>query len=338
MSQTGKFELIPVEKVNLDKKNPRIRKFLEMYGDSPTPEQMYLALGAGSQEPEGGNSTTFQTLKESIKTNGSIVHPIIVNKDKEGEFVVIEGNTRVAIYRKFKEENEKGNWDLIPAMIHEDLPEGEKDSVRLQAHLVGPRPWDPYSKAKYLFELRNVNHLTWNQIVDYSGGKKKELENFIAAYQDMEKYYRDIIPDDSSFDTTRFSGFVELQKPNVKEAIYASNFTCSDFARWIDERLIDPLNTVRQLPRILKNDKSKEVFLKNGAKEAIKLLEIPPPDVSLKDATIESLIKVLTEKIGCMSWSEVKNLKDDPESAKAQLYFELLDEVSGVCKEINDNP
>ena len=54
---------IPVEKLKLDINNPRIRKWVEIYGTEPTAEQLYLALGAGSGDPEAGSSTTFSSLR-----------------------------------------------------------------------------------------------------------------------------------------------------------------------------------------------------------------------------------------------------------------------------------
>ena len=39
----GVSEQVEVSKIVLDRNNPRIRKFLEMYGDEPTPEQIFQA-------------------------------------------------------------------------------------------------------------------------------------------------------------------------------------------------------------------------------------------------------------------------------------------------------
>ena len=39
----GAHKSVLVEDIELDRSNPRIRKFLEMYGDEPTPEQIFLA-------------------------------------------------------------------------------------------------------------------------------------------------------------------------------------------------------------------------------------------------------------------------------------------------------
>jgi hypothetical protein len=96
------FENVPVADLELDRGNPRIRRFLEMYPD-PTPEQIYLALGAGG-EPAGEGASSFDRLKNSILSSKGIVQPIIVNRTG-GKIICIEGNTRVAIYRSFIEED-----------------------------------------------------------------------------------------------------------------------------------------------------------------------------------------------------------------------------------------
>ena len=79
----GVLEQVPVADIELDRTNPRIRKFLEMYPEAPTAEQMYLALNAAGDE-EGESSTSFQKLKNSIQTNGGIIHPVILNRRADG--------------------------------------------------------------------------------------------------------------------------------------------------------------------------------------------------------------------------------------------------------------
>ena len=58
MIGAGTLQAVAVADIELDKFNPRIRKFLEMYGDNPTAEQFYLALGAGGDEEGGATSTS----------------------------------------------------------------------------------------------------------------------------------------------------------------------------------------------------------------------------------------------------------------------------------------
>jgi hypothetical protein len=194
-------------------------------------------------------------------------------------------------------------------MVYEGLAERDVDAIRLQAHLVGPRAWDPYSKAKYLDLLRNSQHLTLDQIVDFCGGRKKEVLDYIASYHDMETYYRPLLESDDQFDPTRFSSFVELQQSRIKEALLNSGFTKEDFAKWVRDQLLLPQNTVRQLPRILGNAKTRDVFLQDGAQEAMKLLDVPAPDDAIRDATLEQLAREIVRRVLGMSCPDLQRLR-----------------------------
>jgi len=335
MSIQATHEYLSVNKVQLDKANPRIKKWIEMYGDNPTPEQIHLALGAGGDDPQSSGGTTYISLRESIRTNGGIIQPIIVNRTQNGELTVIEGNTRLAIYIDFIDKEAAGNWETIPAIVYDDLDEEAMDAIRLQSHLVGPRAWDPYSKAKYLHFLHSHEHMPFDRLVDYCGGRKSELENYIAAYSDMEKFYRPILDSDSDFDTTRFSGFVELQRPAVKNAILAHGYSYANFAHWIDDRLIDPLNTVRKIPQILSDAAAKQTFLSEGAREALKLLDRAPHTQSLDCASLFELCTATSSKISKVTFIEAERLKNDPDSEITQALLDLSDELSSLIKHID---
>jgi hypothetical protein len=71
----------------------------------------------------GSTSEACASLRESIKENGGIIHPIIVNKRANGTYVVIEGNTRLQIYKDFIASGEPGNWTTIRAVVYENLEE-----------------------------------------------------------------------------------------------------------------------------------------------------------------------------------------------------------------------
>jgi hypothetical protein len=329
------YKNIPLDDVELDVENPRIRRFLEHF-PSPTAEQIHLALGFGSTESDAGGSTTLRTLRESSRESGRICSPVIVRPRGDGKYLVIEGNTRLAIYKDFRTEfgNGKG-WDAIPAVIRDGLSSIEIHTIRLQAHLVGPRPWDPYSKAKYLTYLREKEHLPMPAIEAMCGGRRKELAELIDAYHDMEKFYRPALPDESAFDITRFSAFVELQKPGIKAAIVNNGFKLEDFARWIIDRKIDPLRTVRDLPKILAHKEAKQRFLKSGAKDAIRHLDLPPGTGALDNVSLEALARVLTERLDSIEYNEVKALKADPSGNKAVAMLSLLETLQEICEEIS---
>lgn len=327
--------MVPVEEIELDRSNPRIRKFLEIYADDPTPEQIFLALGAGQDdEGAGQNVPTFQKLKQSIITNGGIIQPVILNRRDDKTLVCIEGNTRVALYKDFLKRSTPGAWSKIPAIIHDGIDDTAVHAIRLQAHLVGPRPWDPYSKAKYLHHLRHNELLPFAAIVDFCGGNQSEVATFIEAYIDMETHYRPLIDEDGEFDTTRFSGFVELQKPGVKGAITSTGHDLKDFATWIRDEKLFPLRMVRVLPRILRNLKVREIFLKNGARAAVAILDNPEIDKYLQDADLGVVARALTEKLELLTYNKFKALQADPAGETVEALSEAHESLSKLLKDL----
>lgn len=330
-SGVGRLQLVPIEEIGLDRDNPRIRKFLEMYGDNPTAEQFYLALGAAGDD-EGDHSATFEKLKNSIQTNQGIIQPVILNK-RDGQFICIEGNTRVALYKKFLAEKVPGPWTQIMGMVYDEMGDLQIDSIRLQVHLVGTRPWDPYSKAKYLHHLRNEKNMPLALLVEFCGGREKEVVESINAFSDMESYYSPIVQE-GSFDTSRFSGFVELQKPNIKQAIAEAGFQLTDFAAWIRDEKIYPLNTVRVLPRILKHKRAREEFLKHDARRAQEFLEQPTVTKALADASLAQLAHALTQMIYKLPWPEKDKLCKDSTGETTQ----ILNEAADALRQLLDLP
>jgi hypothetical protein len=332
---------VRVEDIELDRDNPRIKQWMEMYED-PTPEQIFQALGAGSDD-DADSSVTFEKLRQSIVTNGGVIQPVILNETADGRLVCIEGNTRVAIYRDFLSRGKGEDWETIPALVHRGLDAAGIDAVRLQVHLVPPRGWDAYAKAKYLNYLRNEEHLPFGAIVDYAGGRQREVIESINAYEDMERYYRPQLPSDGNFDAKKFSGFVELQKPGIKEAILKSGFGYADFAQWIIDERLYPLNMVRVLPRILKHDDARKLFLKpkkdgGGARPAAAILERPDVSKALSDADIGTVARALNIRILKMPFQESLAIKQDPGGETAQELVQALENLRSFLGQLGLDP
>lgn len=324
---------VPISRIELDRTNPRIRKWVEMYAGDISEDRLSLALMADSGDEGSANATTVEKLKHSIRTNGTIVTPIMLNKLPDGTLVCVEGNTRVKIYQEFSESApDDKRWQTIPSLIYPDLSIQEIEAIRLQVHLVGPRPWEAYSKAKYLHYLRTQEHLPFETIVAYCGGRTREVEEQIAAYQDMEHYYRQVIPDDGAFDTKRFSGFVELQNKDVKRALLDANFTLLDFARWIHEGKLKPLWHIRELPRILRHPEARRVFLRENSREALKQLERPDLSKSLMDADLLQLARALSARAQKVNVGELTSIREKGGAEELMDARDSLKMLIGILK------
>ncbi|HYF83754.1 MAG TPA: ParB/Srx family N-terminal domain-containing protein [Clostridia bacterium] len=332
----SEYREIRVSEIMLDYENPRIAKYLEIYGEGQiSSETISMALGAGTDEKSG---PSYSSLKESIKANQGIIHPIIVNELDNGKLVVIEGNTRVQIYKEFYQAGVPGEWETISSIVYKDLADEEIHAIRLQSHLVGPRDWDPYSKAKYLNYLSNKEKLPILQIISFCGGKSAEVKKMIDAYYDIENYYRSNLDDDSEFDQREFSKFMELQNRGIKDAIVIHKYDRNDFAKWVIDGNIDTAQNVRKIPVILKSKEATKVFLEENISEAMKVLAIEEFDAGpIKDVSYGILASELTKKLRNIKYAEIRSLRFDPDyDDKKAILFDLLDELMAVAEEIKE--
>ena len=314
---------LPVNSIDLDISNPRIARGVAYYGGKLTSDVMALLLGSTSE--------ACASLRESIKENKGIIHPIIVNKRADDTYVVIEGNTRLQIYKDFIASGEPGDWTKIRAVVYEGLEQEKMHAIRLQAHLVGPREWDPYSKAMYLNHLANVEHMPMTRLISFCGGNSKasEIRNMIAAYNDMQNYYLPLCDDETQFETKKFHGFVELQNRNITDCLVAHGYTKTDFSQWMIDDRFSTLQDVRRLPEILKSKKAKAKFLKENTREAKKILAVEEITTDkLKDVPYEMLAQELSKRLVKMSLKEVQHLRQDAE------YVQKLESLQNAFEEL----
>ena len=311
-------KLVDVSQIVLDTENPRIKHLMAMY-EQVTDVHMKLALGAGGDADDDATAQDkYRQLKHAIRETGGVVQPIILKDQGDGTFLCVEGNTRVAIYRELADESAPGSWTEILAVVHDDLTEQQAHEIRLQVHLVGPRSWSAYAKGKYLYELWNQDKMPMEEILRVCGGTEEAVQREIAAFEDMETFYRPVAQADDSemFDYSRFSAFRELQR--VKDSIYEAGKSEQDFAQWVHARLLHPQQSVRDLPRILKDKDATRIFLVSGAKAAVQHLikqeSEGESDTSLGDASLVELTAALRRRVEQLSFEESLRIAGSPES------------------------
>jgi len=294
---------VPINSIQPDSANPRIAEDL-LDHPNPTAKNIFKMLGAREPEKKSDTSTTYNSLKESIRANKTLITPIILSK-KLNSYIVIEGNTRLAIYNELLDETNDTIWEKIPAEIYDDMSDKQAHAIRLQAHLVGVREWTPFAKGKFLFDLQQNNELEIEEMINICGGRKQDILKYINAYRDMKEFYLPFFKgqDELEPDYSRFSSFVEIQQPKRQQAIQAHGFTMQDFAHWL---IKDPVmkiqknEDVRSLVDILSNEDAKKTFLSLGSREAIDVLVRDDRSDLSKHNTME-LTKELTKRFVRMS-------------------------------------
>ena len=328
----SKYMELDVELIELDKENPRIKMYLDNQYNKPTAEGIALALSGGVSD----GSTSFESLKESIRVNKGIINPIIVNHTS-GKYVVIEGNTRVQIYLDFKKQHVAGDWSKIRSIVYEELSAEEIHSIRLQAHMVGPRDWDPYSKAKYLNYLMNEELLPMSQIISFCGGKASEIKKLVSAYNDIEEYYRPMAEESGyDFDFKDFSKFAELQNKGIVDALVLHGYTKADFTKWVINGNIDAAQRIRELPAVLKNKEAKVEFLATNLSNAIKKLgTVAPANIDLNSMDYIDLARALNNKLIKIEYFEQQKLMSQDGAEKRNALTSLRDTISLI---VGDDP
>ncbi len=326
---------LDIDEVQFDDENPRIRGALEKYGDKVTSERICFALQNNS-ENECSSSSSFRNLKISIKAHGGITERIKV-VERDGSFVCIDGNRRLAIYRDFAQSESASNWKKIPSVLLRKATQLDIESIRVTSHLVGAHPWPVYEKAKFLSGVRCNNYMDYDELIALCGDSKSEVNRYIDAFDDMNQFYRDSV-EDADFKIDRFSGYVELQNQGVKEAIFEAGFDLEDFGNWISDGNIFSLADVRRLPKVLRDPEARDMLRKGSVNSIRKAEEIVdrkykhsiPPDRSVEDADADALAYELNKKFTNMNLDGISSLKAS-EGAVA-----ILEELSERLAELLD--
>ena len=329
-----KYEKISIGNIELDLENPRIKQFLEIYSGPITAESIALALN----NPSGNSSSSlFETLKESIKVNKGLINPITVNRFEDGRMVVVEGNTRLQIYKDFAKSDPEGPWNEIPAVIYENLPMDEIHAIRLQTHLVGPRDWDAFSKAKYLHQLSEIDKMPIEKIISFCGGQKSEIIKYINTYNDMMEYYFPKAEEmDVDTDPRDYSKFEQMQRSTIQQAIVVNGYNKFDFAEWVINKNVDTAKNVRDLPEVLNDERARKVFLRSNISEAVKVLNAnKKQETDLSGASIYELAAELTQKIKDIEYKEFKALKNDYNyEEKRDVLMKLKEQLDDLLADI----
>lgn len=339
-----KYRPIPTERIAFDKENPRIKVALEKYGDKLDDQRVRFALQTAT---EGSASTSsYRSLKDSIRASQGISVPIVVWPN-DTQFVCVDGNTRLAVYHDLEEEGAPGDWSSIDCLVLYSPTPPDIETIRVTAHLVGAREWPAYEKARYLHYLRNVEFMEYEELIARCGGNKRTITRQIEAFHDMNKFYRDVNTDDA-FKVDRYSGFEELQKGNVKDAIYTAGFDLHDFGRWIRDGQIYRLADVRKLPRVLADDEATATFVNGGIRsieEAIAVaeanrqedLDSSELETSVADASMATLAEALLTRIKELPRQDYRALRDRQyESADQDVVTlsDLADELRDLLKDV----
>src|SRR5438132_11416439 len=120
------------------------------------------------------------------------------------KYIVVEGNRRLAAVQLLRDEplrKEIGATDLprISEKRHKDLDELPASVYKTRRelwqyfgfrHINGPKPWDAFSKAKYVAKVHEQYHIPLPKIADTIGDRYSTVERLYRGYKILDQAER----------------------------------------------------------------------------------------------------------------------------------------------------
>jgi hypothetical protein len=267
---------IDVTKIELDPENPRIGYWTDnQVREIFSQDEIAFALREKSED--------MRRLKLSIETYGGATEPIWVCRRKGGRFLVIDGNTRVEIYKDLKKKYpHKETWRKIKCRIlPANTDERAKNFIRLIAHLRGVNDWEVYERARMLFILWEKKGYTEEELQSSTKLSVGQIRKWIEAYNNMTQQFLPKFGFQSDA-LSKFSYFVEFENPRIKQGMEDNGLSVTDFCEWVGTGQITRAQDVRNLREIFKDKKATETLVKEGYAFAIERLSFARPGFSSK--------------------------------------------------------
>ena len=174
--------------------NPRIYSLVRGAGRVPDQDEILEQLLAHEH---------VRVLKEDIAANDGLIDPLIV---REGDLVVLEGNSRLAACR-FLAGRDPIRWATVRCtVLPADIDEKLVFALLGQYHLKGKQDWAPYEKAGFLYRRHTEHRIELSTVAEELGISAKEARHLVAVYQFML--------DNDESDRSRWSFYDEYLRSN----------------------------------------------------------------------------------------------------------------------------
>lgn len=169
---------MPQQNLLFDVNNPRVYSALRENGnDNPTQQEIEAKMRSLEHVKE---------LKQQIEQNGGIIEPLIVI-NRNDEYVVIEGNSRLAAYRILAEGN-PSKWGRVRVnILPEDTSEDDIDTLLGTYHLTPKKDWSKYERAAYIYRMKQRDNAPDSTIAKKTGLSSGTVKKYLKIYEFMQK-------------------------------------------------------------------------------------------------------------------------------------------------------
>lgn len=125
---------------------------------------------------------SVKNLKKDIFRHGGLIEPIFVRADTDQ---VIEGNSRLAVYRLLLRDGAEGEWDRIPCELVSSLSDEQQAVYLQQVHVTGKTQWSAYEKANFAYVRFREHGWSVERLVSLFGESRQTITRKIAVIEMM---------------------------------------------------------------------------------------------------------------------------------------------------------
>lgn len=299
-SISATLEEHPIDTLLFLRDNPRVYaaiRDIADFDDLTEAEQQSRVYRQLLQEP------SVKNLLPEIKRDGGLQEPIVVRWDTKQ---VIEGNSRLAAYRKLRDESKDGPWGLIRCLVVDKLTDEQQTRLLGQAHLRGRTNWSPYSQAMYCFRWVKEQGNTaqaFQDLSELSGMSVQAIKKNVRVIRLMQR--------NSDRDLSHFSHYNVLETNKKISAQLKENQQLADHllteikaGHLTAQAMRDQLPTVIGKPKILRK------FVRDGVPlaEAFDRARISRTEEQLKQV-YRRLNDIERGDVGRLSSQELKAVR-----------------------------
>ncbi len=264
------YDDVPIEKIELDENNPRIRYRLKLEQDGKGLDQVIMAM------PE------VKQLRRDIEKNGGLRERVIL-QENGSKLKAIEGNCRMVCLHSLHEKNPADpRWKKVPARILPNDVDPKQIAILLSDfHVAGKISWKAHEKAGQVYYMATELGMPQEDIAVYLRTSKSTVNRSQQAYAFMVDRFLKIDNEKYAKEGERkWSYFEEFFKQrDLREELKKNHEFGDDFCRWVGDGRLPEGADVRVLPSILRHPEARKKLEKGAPLSEVKrLIEQAEPE------------------------------------------------------------
>ena len=164
---------LQIQDLSFYAENPRIYSLIRRPGVEPSQDEIFNRLRGLDH---------VKQLIQSIRANGGLTDPMLV---RDGDLVVLEGNSRLAAYRELAR-NDNIKWgEAKVRLLPSDISEKLVFALLGEYHIIGRKDWAPYEQAGYLYRRNVIHGVSAQSMASEMGLAVRTVNHLISTYRFM---------------------------------------------------------------------------------------------------------------------------------------------------------